>query len=84
MVRNNLLCRSTVYKPKLLISDQANSMDEHIQYRDTLCRLCGTNMPRTRVSATTKESFKSELWIKYRINVDLDIKEIHSAKADAH
>ena len=55
-----------------------------MQYCETLCRLCGTNLPRTRVSATNKESFKSELWMKFRINVDLDIKEIHSAKADAY
>ena len=52
-------------------------MDEHIQYLETLCRLCGTNLPRTRVSATNKESFKSELWMKFRINVDLDSREIH-------
>ena len=59
-------------------------MDEHIQYLETLCRLRGTNLPRTRVGATNKESFKSELWMKFRINVDLDIREIHSAKANAH
>ena len=52
-------------------------MDEHIKYLETLCRLCGTNLPRTRVSATNKESFKSELWMKFRINVDLDSREIH-------
>ena len=54
-----------------------NSMDEHIQYLETLCRLCGTNLPRTRVSAANKESFKSELWMKLRINIDLDSREIH-------
>ena len=59
-------------------------MDEHLQYLVTLCRLCGTNLPRTWVSATNKESFKSELWMKFRINVDLNIREIHSAKANAH
>ena len=59
-------------------------MDEHIQYLERLCPLCGTNLPRTRVSATNKESFISELRMKFRINVDLDIREIHSAKADAH
>ena len=59
------------------ISDQANSMDEHIQYLETLCRLCGTNLPRTRVSAANKESFESELWMKFRINFDLHSREIH-------
>ena len=59
-------------------------MDEHIQYLETLFRLCGTNLPWTKVSAANKESFKSELWMKFRINVDLDIREIHSAKANAH
>ena len=59
-------------------------MDEHIQYLEILCRLCDANLPRTRVSATNKESFKSELWMKFQITVDLDIREIHSAKADAH
>ena len=59
-------------------------MDEHIQYLETLCRLRGTNLPRTSVGATNKESFKSELWMKFRINVDLDIREIHSTKANAH
>ena len=52
-------------------------MDEHIQYLNTLCRLCGTNLPRTGVSAANKESFKSELWMKFRIYVDLDSREIH-------
>ena len=52
-------------------------MDEYIQYPETLCRLSGTNLPRTRVSAANKESFKSELWMKFRINVDLDSREIH-------
>ena len=52
-------------------------MDGHIQYLETPCRLCGTNLPRTGVSATNKESFKSELWMKFRINVDLDNREIH-------
>ena len=33
-------------------------MDEHIQYHETLCRLCGTNLPRTRVSVANKETFK--------------------------
>ena len=59
-------------------------MNEHIQYLETLCRLCGTNLSGTWVSATNKEYFKSELWMKFRISVDLDIREIHSAKADAH
>ena len=52
-------------------------MDEHIQYLETLCCLCGTNLPRTGVSAANKKSFKSELWMKFRINVDLDSREIH-------
>ena len=52
-------------------------MDEHIQYLETLCRLCVTNLPRTGVSAANKESFESELWMKFRINVDLDSREIH-------
>ena len=52
-------------------------MDEYIQYLETLCRLSGTNLLRTRVSAANKESFKSELWMKFRINVDLDSREIH-------
>ena len=52
-------------------------MDEHIQFLETLRRLCGTNLPRTRVSAANKESFKSELWMKLRINIDLDSREIH-------
>ena len=50
-------------------------MDEHIQYLETLCRLCGTNLLRTGVSATNKES---EVWMKFRINADLDSsREIH-------
>ena len=51
-------------------------MYEHIQYLETLCCLCGTNLPRTGVSAANKESFKSEIWMKFRINVDLDSREI--------
>lgn len=52
-------------------------MDEHIQYLETLCRLCGTNLPRSRVSVANKEAFKLELWMKFQINVDLDSREIH-------
>ena len=59
-------------------------MDEHIQYLNTLCRLCGTNLPRTGVSAANKESFKSELWMKFRIYVDLDSREIHPSSIKRH
>ena len=59
------------------ISDQANGMDEHIKYLETLCRLCGTNLPWTKVSAANKESFKSELWMKFRSNFDFDSRKIH-------
>ena len=52
-------------------------MDGHIQYLETLCHLCSTNLLRTRVSAGNKESFKSELWMKFRINVDLDSREVY-------
>ena len=52
-------------------------MDEHIQYLETLCRLCGTNLPRTRVSVANKEAFKLELWMKFQIIVDNDSREIH-------
>ena len=60
------------------INMQANSRDEHIhEYLETLCRICGTNLTRTRVSVANKEAFKLELWMKFQINVDLDSREIH-------
>ena len=56
-------------------------MDGHIQYLETLCRLCSTNLLRTRVSAGNKESFKLELWMKFCINVDLDSREVYPQSA---
>ena len=52
-------------------------MNEHIQYLDTLCRLCGKNLTRSKVSVAKKETFKVELSTKFQINVDLDSREIH-------
>ena len=53
------------------INMQANSRDEHIQYLETLCRLSGTNLTRTRVSVANKEAFKLELWMKFQINMSM-------------
>ena len=52
-------------------------MEEHIQYLETVCRLCGKNLTRSKASVAKKETLKVELWKKFQINVDLDRREIH-------
>ena len=51
-------------------------MDEHCCYLGTCCRLCGKAV-KGKVDVAHKETFKVELWIRFKINVDVDREEIH-------
>ena len=50
-------------------------MEEHISFLKTSCRLCGNQVKGKDVA--DKTSFKSELWLRFQINVDVDNDEIH-------
>ncbi|KAJ7386185.1 hypothetical protein OS493_010578 [Desmophyllum pertusum] len=51
-------------------------MDEHCRYLETCCRLCGKAV-KGKVDVAHKETFMVELWIRFKINVDVDREEIH-------
>ena len=52
-------------------------MDEHIRYLKKSCRLCGNRLKDKKRAPPPKETFKAELWLRLRINVDVDRKDIH-------
>jgi len=45
-------------------------MEEHISFLKTSCRLCGNQVKGKDVA--DKTSFKSELWLRFQIKVDVD------------
>lgn len=51
-------------------------MEEHLSFLKTSCRLCG-NLVKGKSDVADKQSFKSELWLRFQINVDVDNDEIH-------
>ena len=52
-------------------------MDEHISYLKKSCRLCGNCLKGRKWAPLPKENFKAELWLQFRINVDIDREDIH-------
>ena len=52
-------------------------MDDHIPYLKKSCRLCGNRLKDKKRAPPHKETFKAELWLRFRINVDIDREDIH-------
>ena len=52
-------------------------MDENISYLKRSCRLCGNRLKNKKQAPPPKETFKAELWLQFRINVDIDREDIH-------
>ena len=52
-------------------------MDEHIRYLKKSCRLCGNQLKDKKRAPPPEETFKAELWLRFRINVDVDREDIH-------
>lgn len=52
-------------------------MDDHIAYLKKYCRLCGNRLKDKKRAPPRKETLKAELWLRFRINVDIDREDIH-------
>ena len=52
-------------------------MDEYISYLKKSSRLCGNRLKEKRRAPSPKETFKTELRFRFRINVDVDRKDVH-------
>ena len=49
-------------------------MDEH---NLKSCHLCGNWLTDKKRAPPPKETFKAELWLRFKINVDIDREDIH-------
>ena len=52
-------------------------MDEHISYLKKSCHLFGNRLKGKKRAPPPKENFEAELWLRFRIIVDIDREDIH-------